>query len=160
MRYSTKRMVLLFISFIFLLAMVACSAETSDNEGAVENQNTTLEETNKQDTDNSTENVSDIGLPDTFDETKFTGMTITYTETGSPIVDDPAATKESISQKGIILATTVNNIWVYDNEQLTNEQFIIPAGKTVIVLQTVESNAEITYAGLNVWLKCSELKLG
>ncbi len=160
MKCSTKRMMLLFISFICLLAMVACSAGTSDNEEATANQNTTLEETNKQDTDNSMENVSDIGLPDTFDETKFAGMTITYSEAGSPIVDDPAATKENKSQKGIILATTVNDIWVYDNEQLTNEQFIIPADKTVVVLQTVESKAEITYAGLNVWLKCSELKLG
>ena len=97
-----------------------------------------------------------------FKEEQFTGMIITKSESGAPIVDDPGNPQNVISSKGTVVATTVRNTWLYRDRRLNTEVLIIPEGKAVVVLQT-DSNygsAQITYAGATGWVYCSNLRLG
>ena len=96
-----------------------------------------------------------------FNEADFDGMTITYTADGVPIVDDPNATTENIQLMSEITATTINNTWFYSDRRLNNPVFVIPEGKTVLVLQT-DSNygsVQIIYANNTGWVHGSNLQL-
>ena len=98
-----------------------------------------------------------------FDESRFEGMTISYTEDGDPIVDDPNATHENaLFMTKTISATTNRNTWVYQTSRLNTSLFVIPKGKVVTVLQTNSTwgSTQISYAGTKGWVYTSHLTLG
>ncbi len=98
-----------------------------------------------------------------FDESQFEGMTVSYTEDGDPIIDDPNATHENaLSLTKTVTATTNRNIWVYQTSRLNTSLFMIPKGKVVTVLQTNSTwgSTQISYAGTKGWVYTSHLTLG
>ena len=98
-----------------------------------------------------------------FDESRFEGMTISYTEDGDPIIDDPNATHENaLLMTKTVTATTNRNTWMYQTSRLNTSLFKIPKGKVVTVLQTKRTweAAQISYAGTKGWVYTSHLSLG
>ena len=98
-----------------------------------------------------------------FDESKYAGLTITYTEAGDPIIYDPDATSENaVLATRSVTATTKINTWVYQTSRLNTALFMIPKGKVVTVLQTNSTyqSTQIRYAGSTGWVYTSHLKLG
>ena len=98
-----------------------------------------------------------------FDESKFKGMAISYTEAGDPIVDDPNATHENtLSVMRTVTAITEKDTWLYQTSRLNTTLFMIPKGKVVTVMQTNSKwgSAQISYAGAKGWVYSSHLRLG
>lgn len=98
-----------------------------------------------------------------FDESRYEGMTISYTEDGDPIIDDPDATHENaLLMSKAITATTNRNTWMYQTSRLSTPLFMIPKGKVVTVLQTNSTwgSTQISYAGTKGWVYTSHLTLG
>lgn len=97
-----------------------------------------------------------------FDEAKFAGMTVTYSDTGAPIVNDPDAIVDNLEAEGVVTAVTMEDTWLYRDKRLNTGIFIIPAGRAVVVHQT-DTNygaAQVTYAGYTGWVYTSKLRLG
>ena len=108
----------------------------------------------------STSVVASAASVKSFDETIVEG-TVSYSEAGSPIVDDPNALVENVEKAGVVTAITTEDTWMYTTKRLNTGVFIIPEGKAVVVLEN-DSNygaAKVTYAGYTGWVYTSKLQL-
>lgn len=108
-------------------------------------------------------NVEDIqGTSQVFDESVFSKMDITYTESGAPIVDDTNASAENyIPNIRCVSAKTMCDTWGYGDEGLSTNWFVIPKGRVVTVLSNNLSNGaiEIEYAGVILYIRGSYVTL-
>lgn len=105
-----------------------------------------------------------MAVPAFADSTIEAGLptvTISYSENGTPILDDSAANAGELAASGV-MAAAVTETWAYHHRNLNSTFFLIPAGKVVAVLETDTNygSAKITYAGYTCWVSSSNLRLG
>ena len=96
-----------------------------------------------------------------INESDFPGMTITYTEKGVPIVDDPMAIYNPLLKE--VQATVISPYgYFYSDSSLAESTllFSIPRGKAVKVIDSDISDtvAKIEYAGHTGYIRKSNLK--
>lgn len=96
------------------------------------------------------------GTSKDFDESIFSKLDITYTESGAPIVNDINASVENyIPNIRCISAKTICDTWGYRDEGLSTKWFVIPKGRVVNVLSNNLSNGviEVEYADVIIYIR-------
>lgn len=96
-----------------------------------------------------------------FSEGDFEGMIVTYNADGAPFVIDPNDDEYNTLAISVVTAKTIVDTWVSSDPRLNHNVFMIPAGRTIIVLQTHPTwgTVQIEYAGTTGWVNGSNLQL-